>query len=157
MEVWLHEKKSKQGGLFQHTAMLWDKSESTLAGRVTWSIFSISIWTTRTEPAAPVRREMIESPGISVKNRERSSHRTAGQYQNRQLLLFTHYYPQATSNWPRKRKLEQKTGEKNHTERYSDLRLCFNETGSKCEGKCELTAQLIFPFLMATGSSAAVA
>ena len=68
--VWLHEKNPKQqGGLFQRVATLWGETEPTLLGRVTCSIFSI-IWTTRTAPAALLRREMIESPGISVKNRE---------------------------------------------------------------------------------------
>lgn len=110
-------------------------------------------------PATPARREMIESPGIWAKNRERSSHKTAGQYQNRQRLLFTHHHLQATPNWPRKRKPQQKTGakkkKKKHIECYSDLRLCFNETVSKCKGKRELAAQL-FINSMARGSSAAV-
>lgn len=88
MEVWPHGKNPKQkGGPFQHTAMLKGQKQSFIP-----SIF-ISILTTRTAPTAQVRREMIESPGISVKNRKRSSHRTAGQYQNRQLLLFTHDFP----------------------------------------------------------------
>lgn len=90
-------------GLSQNQ-LLWPESHAATS--------SVCIWTTRAGPAALVRRGMIESPGISVENRARGSHRTPGQYQNRQLLLFTHYHLQAKSNWPRKKEPQQKTGEK---------------------------------------------
>lgn len=50
----------QQGGLFQRWTMLWDM------GQVACSVFFISIWTTSAPPAAPAKREMIESPGISM-------------------------------------------------------------------------------------------
>lgn len=94
--VAMYEKNPKQqGGLFQPTTMLWDIGQNTS-----------SILKNKNSPWHSGEESMIESRGISQKNNEekRSSQRTTGQYQNRQLLLFTHHLPEAMLNWPRKRK-----------------------------------------------------
>lgn len=72
-------------------------------GRVARSI----ILTPLPSPAAPLQlRRGEEDDWITWESLYRAarenSRRSAGQYQNRQLLLFTRRLPEATSNWPRK-------------------------------------------------------
>lgn len=53
-------------------ALCWGgKSGSSLLGRVTWSIFSVSVWTTRTGPAAPEERDDWVTWDLSKEQREK--------------------------------------------------------------------------------------
>lgn len=136
MEVWLHEKNLKQqGGPFQHTAMLWGKSESTLLGQVIYSIFSISIWTTRRGPAAPVRGEMIESPGISVKNREREAPTGPQVNIKTDNCAYLHNITWRQHWTDLERESWNKRVEKNNILNAVQTYDCFNETGSNSKWK----------------------